>query len=67
MRRGKYWSRYVTTHRNALDLQVRVFTWESPRRIAMSLKRSAEASHRRKGSAYQCAMSMPNLYGNRAG
>ncbi len=66
-KRGTYWSAYVTTHSNALDLEAGVFTWQSPRKIAMSLKRSAEASHRRRGSAYQAAMSMLNLYANRAG
>ena len=52
---------------NALDLEEGIFTFDSPRRIAQSLKRSAEASKRRKGSAYQSAMSMLNFYINRAG
>jgi translation initiation factor 2 alpha subunit (eIF-2alpha) len=37
------------------------------RRIALSLKRSAQASKRRKGTSYQSAMSMLNFYVNRAG
>jgi hypothetical protein len=44
-----------------------VFTWTDPRRIARSLKRSAEASSRRKASPFQSAMSMLNFYINRAG
>jgi len=63
----KYWSGYVTKHSFALDLESGVFTWKNPRRIALSLKRSAEESSRRKGTAYQSAMSMLNFYINRAG
>jgi hypothetical protein len=44
-----------------------VFTWKSPRRIALSLKRSAESSRRRKSSPYRSAMSMLTFYMNRAG
>lgn len=44
-----------------------MFTWNSPRRVAASLKRSAEASRRRKGTPFQSAMSMLNFYLNRAG
>jgi hypothetical protein len=57
----------VTERSNALDLDPGVFTWEDPRRIARSLKRSAQASRRRKASPYQSAMSMLNFYLNRAG
>ena len=63
----RYWSASVTRHSNALDLKSRVFTSGNPRRIALSLKRSAEVSRRRKGSPYQSAMSMLNFYVNRAG
>lgn len=63
----KYWSAEVTERSNALDLEPGVFTWDDPRRIAESLKRSAEASTRRRGSAFQSAMSMLNFYINRAG
>ena len=68
-RRSKkgYWSGYVTQHSNALDLKSKVFSSRNPRRIALSLKRSAEASRRRKGTPYQSAMSMLNFYINRAG
>jgi hypothetical protein len=66
-RRGRYWSARVTRSSNALDLEHRVFSGRSPRGIALSLKRSAEASRRRKGTAYQSAMSMLNFYINHAG
>jgi len=59
--------RAVTERSDALDLDRGVFRSRSPRRIALSLKRSAEASHRRKGTPYQSAMSMLNFYVNRAG
>jgi hypothetical protein len=52
---------------NALDLDKGVFTWDDPRRIARSLKRSAERSQRRKSSPYRSAMSMLTFYINRAG
>jgi len=63
----KYWSGEVTRHSNALDLEPGVFTWSDPKRIAASLKKSAESSSRRKGSPLQSAMSMLNFYLNRAG
>lgn len=52
---------------NALDLEAGVFTWQSPRRIALSLRRSALESSRRRGTPLQSAMSMLNFYINRAG
>ena len=61
------WSGAVTARSNALDLRRQVFTWKDPRRIAASLKRSAERSKRRKSSPYQSAMSMLNFYINRGG
>jgi len=64
---SRYWSQRVTETSNALDLESGVFTKSSARAIARSLKRSAEMSTRRKGGAYQSAMSMPNFYVNRAG
>lgn len=63
----KYWSGYVTQHRNALDLEAGVFTGRDPKRIALSLIRSARESSRRKGTPFQSAMSMLNFYINRAG
>ncbi len=65
--RPKRWSREVTEHSDALDLENNVFTKDSPRGIAQSLKRSAEASHRRKSDPYRSAMSMLTFYINRAG
>ena len=66
-RAKRRWSAAVTRHSNALDLEREVFKQRSPRRIALSLKRSAEASPRRKAAPYQSAMSMLNFYINRAG
>src|SRR5512142_867521 len=63
----KRWTQHVTETSNALDLDRGVFTWDDPRRIARSLKRSAERSRRRKSSAYRSAMSMLTFYINRAG
>ena len=54
-------------HSNALDLEHAVFKAKDPRKIALSLKRSAERSTRRKDTPYQSAMSMLNFYINRAG
>ena len=65
--RNRRWSARVTKHSNALDLQPKVFRSTNPRRIALSLKRSAQSSKRRKGTPYQSAMSMLNFYINRAG
>jgi len=50
-----------------MTLEDRVFKKDSPRAIALSLKRSAEHSHRRKSSPYRSAMSMLTFYINRAG
>jgi hypothetical protein len=66
-RKPRLWSGRVTRESNALDLEGGVFTWENPARIALSLKRSAEESPRRKGTPLQSAMSMLNFYINRAG
>ena len=61
------WSAEVTTHSHALDLEKDVFTWKDPKRIAASLKRSAETSTQRKADPYRSAMSMLTFYINRAG
>jgi hypothetical protein len=66
-RRRKRWSQQVTKHSNALDLKAGVFTQRDPRKIARSLKRSAERSRRRKSDPYRSAMSMLTFYMNRAG
>jgi hypothetical protein len=64
---AKNWSADVTEHSHALDLDKGVFTWKSPKRIAASLKRSAEESSNRKASPYRSAVSMLVFYMNRAG
>lgn len=61
------WSAAVNKKSIALDLEKGVFTWADPRRIAASLKASAENSCRRKAEPFQSAMSMLNFYINRAG
>jgi hypothetical protein len=61
------WPRHVTEKSDALDLKKRVFAGTDPRRIARSLKRSAEHSDRRKSDPYRSAMSMLSFYINRAG
>jgi len=65
--RGRYWSGRVTRESNALDLQAGVFSVKDPKRIAASLKRSAEHSTRRKSEPFRSAMSMLVFYINRAG
>jgi hypothetical protein len=52
---------------NAMDLQPGVFKLTTPGAVARSLKRSSEASHRRKSTPFQSAMSMLNFEFNRAG
>lgn len=66
-KRTAKWSATVTQKSNALDLEQRAFTFRDPKRIARSLKQSAERSKRRKGSPLQSSMSMLNFYINRAG
>jgi len=50
-----------------LTLEHGVFALDDPKKIAASLKRSAEASHRRKSEPFRSAMSMLTFYINRAG
>jgi hypothetical protein len=64
---GRKWSAEVTKRSNAMDLEPGVFKLRSARRIAHSLKKSAEASKRRKAGPFQSAMSMLNFEINRAG
>jgi len=61
------WSKKVTETSHTLDLDSGVFTFKNPKKIAATLKSSAEESSRRKGTPYQSAMSMLNFYVNRAG
>ncbi|HVZ27888.1 MAG TPA: DUF3175 domain-containing protein [Rhizomicrobium sp.] len=67
VRKVSKWSSRVTRESNALDLEQGVFKQNNPRKIAASLKRSAEHSKRRKSSPYRSAMSMLVFYINRAG
>ena len=61
------WSQDITERSDALDLEQGVFTLKDPKKIAASLKRSAEASTRRKADPFRSAMSMLVFYINRAG
>jgi hypothetical protein len=61
------WSAEVTQRSDALDLEPGVFTWKDPKQIAASLKRSAEASDRKKADPFRSALSMLSFYINRAG
>jgi hypothetical protein len=63
----KRWSQRVTRESDALDLKRGVFKLTDPKKIAASLKRSAEHSSRRKAGAYRSALSMLTFYINRAG
>ena len=62
-RRGatRRWSQRVTRESDALDLQGGVFTLRDPKRIAASLKRSAERSPRRKAGAYRLLANLLSL------
>ena len=61
------WSGKVTRESHALDLEEGVFTWDDPVKIALSLKKSADKSQRRKAEPFRSAMSMLVFYINRAG
>jgi hypothetical protein len=64
---GRRWSRQVTERSDALTLDRGVFSSKDPKRIAASLKRSAERSRRRKSDPFRSALSMLTFYINRAG
>ncbi len=64
---ARKWSQEVTDNSDAMDLKDGVFKSEDPKTIATSLKRSAEASPRRKSIPYRSAMSMLSFYITRAG
>jgi hypothetical protein len=61
------WSKRVMQTSDALDLEPGVFSQRDPKQIALSLKRSAQASRRRKSDPFSSAMSMLTFYINRAG
>ena len=64
---GDHWSAKVTRESDALDLEPGVFTFKDPKKIALSLKQSADNSTRRKSEPFRSAMSMLVFYINRAG
>lgn len=64
---AKNWSAKVTRESYALDVEEGVFTWNDPKKIALSLKNSADVSQRRKAPPFRSAMSMLVFYINRAG
>lgn len=66
-RKARRWSQRVTEESAALALAPGVFTLAAPKEIALSLKRSAEASLARKSSPFRSAMSMLTFFINRAG
>jgi len=61
------WSGKVTRESHALALEGGVFTWKDPKKIARSLKRSADASANRKSPPFLSALSILSFYINRAG
>ena len=61
------WTAKVMRESDALDLEKGVFTWKDPKKIAQSLKNSADTSKRRKSPPFRSAMSMLVFYINRAG
>lgn len=66
-RSRRRWSADVTRHSDALDLKEGVFKLQDPKRIAASLKRSAQSSRRKKADSFRSALSMLTFYINRAG
>jgi hypothetical protein len=66
-KKTKRWSGKVTRESHALALKKGVFTLDDPKKIAASLKRSAERSRQRKADPYRSALSMLTFYINRAG
>jgi len=65
--RADRWSARVMRTSDALDLEPGIFKQRSARAIALSLKRAALASHRRKSEPFRSAMSMLNFQINRGG
>src|ERR1035437_2321179 len=61
------WSGRVTRESLALVLEEGVFTGADPKKIALSLKQSADSSTSRKSPPFRSAMSMLVFYINRAG
>jgi hypothetical protein len=65
--RRRRWSARVTRTSDAMDLEKGIFKSDDPKRIARSVKRSAQRSRRRKASPQRSALSMITFYENRAG
>jgi hypothetical protein len=63
----KKWSKKVTETSNAMDLEQDIFKSKDPKKIAASVKHSAEKSKRKKAGPFQSAMSIINFCENRAG
>jgi len=63
----RLWSARVTRESHALELEDGIFTWKDPKKIARSLKQSADTSQQRKSEPFRSAMSMLVFYINRAG
>ncbi len=63
----KKWSKSVTEHSDAMDLEQDIFKSKDAKKIAASVKKSAEKSKRKKAGPFQSAMSMINFYENRGG
>lgn len=61
---AKKWSARIIRKSDALDLEAGVFTWKDPRKIARSLKKSADVSKRRKSTPFRSAMSVLVFYIN---
>jgi hypothetical protein len=64
---ARKWSAHVTQTSHAMDLEQGIFAKNDPKKIAASLKRSAEASTHRKTNPYRSALSMLTFFINRAG
>jgi Protein of unknown function (DUF3175) len=62
----KTWVQEVRESSDAMDLPRGIFT-RDPTAIARGLKRAVLKSRRTKGTKFQSAMSMLNLFANRAG
>lgn len=50
-----------------MTLEKDIFKSDDPKKIARSVKRSSEHSHRRKTNPYRSAVSMISFFENRAG
>jgi hypothetical protein len=63
---GRSWVQHVRETSDAMDLPPGIFK-RSPQAIARGLKQSVLRSRRTRGTKFQSAMSMLNLYINRTG